>query len=118
MRWTYGHSGSITWTWGMSENKSSVSFSTCTVHEDGKYPSINLMYSQTDRQTDEREKFDYLIRLESTPCNYGGVRWWFICPLVRNGKSCSRRVGTLYLNGKYFGCRHCYNLPRDATPEP
>jgi len=44
--------------------------------------------------------------------NFGGVRYWFICPLVINGRPCGRRVGKLYLppGGKYFGCRHCYNL--------
>ena len=111
---TYSNHGGITWTWGLSENKSSVSYNTCTIHEDEKFPSIRFMYTQTDRHTEVKTDFDYLVRLEPTPCNYGGVRWWFICPLVSNGVACNRRVGALYLGGKYFGCRHCYNLSYES----
>ncbi|MHC4354801.1 MAG: hypothetical protein ACYS0H_19035, partial [Planctomycetota bacterium] len=37
-----------------------------------------------------------------------------------NGVYCGRRVGTLYLvsGGKYFGCRHCYNLSYESRNEP
>lgn len=60
---------------------------------------------------DGREKLlDYDVRIVTTPCNYGGFRHWFICPLVKNGIPCNKRVGTLYKVGDYFGCRHCYNL--------
>jgi|GEM_PF-3430472 len=34
----------------------------------------------------------------------GGKRTWFLCP------HCNRRVALLYGAGKYFLCRHCYNL--------
>ena len=44
------------------------------------------------------------IRLDQTPCNFGGYRYWFICP------DCGRRVGVLYGAGIRFLCRHCYNL--------
>lgn len=55
------------------------------------------------------------IRLTTTPCNYGGIRYWFICPCWRggsNGKFCNRRVRKLYLppSACEFGCRHCHNL--------
>jgi hypothetical protein len=32
---------------------------------------------------------------------------------------CGRRVGKLYLppGGKYFGCRHCYNLTYTSSNE-
>ncbi|MCI0625457.1 MAG: hypothetical protein L0387_28065 [Acidobacteria bacterium] len=44
--------------------------------------------------------------------NFGGVRWWFRCPLVIKGKPCRRRVGKLYLpyGRSLFGCRHCHQL--------
>lgn len=45
-----------------------------------------------------------IIRLDWTPCNYGGYRTWFLCP------KCNRRVAVLYLAGEYFLCRHCYQL--------
>ena len=42
----------------------------------------------------------------------GGVRWWFLCTLTCDGRYCGRRVGKLYLppGGRYYGCRHCYDL--------
>jgi len=62
--------------------------------------------------TNEREKVDYKIELNSSPCFFGGKRWWFIC-------SCQRRVGALYFRygDKYFGCRHCKNLTYESCKE-
>jgi hypothetical protein len=34
---------------------------------------------------------DYAIRLETTPCRFGGSRWWWVCPQT------GRRVAKLYL---------------------
>lgn len=49
----------------------------------------------------------YPVRLEWTPCTYGGQRPWFICPI----NSCGRRVALLYLGGGgVFACRHCCRL--------
>lgn len=59
---------------------------------------------------DQDEKITYSTPLVTTNCYFGGKRYWFICPLVINGKACEKRVGVLYKCGKYFGCRHCYNL--------
>lgn len=52
------------------------------------------------------------IPLTTTPCHFGGKRFWFRCPFVSDGKSCGRRVGRLYLppGARVFGCRHCHNL--------
>ena len=46
----------------------------------------------------------HAVLFDQTPCNYGGFREWFLCP------KCSKRVAILYGAGKYFLCRHCYNL--------
>ena len=46
------------------------------------------------------------VALEWTPCNFGGERPWFVCPSV----GCGRRVAVLHAAGKYFLCRHCYDL--------
>lgn len=46
------------------------------------------------------------VFLDRTPCNYGGQRMWFCCP----GLSCNRRVGILYMSGRYFLCRKCCDL--------
>jgi hypothetical protein len=55
---------------------------------------------------------DYRVRLVTTRPRFGGLRWWFVCLLIVNGRPCSRRVGKLYLppHGRYFGCRHCHDL--------
>ncbi|MDB4285529.1 hypothetical protein N9903_01330 [bacterium] len=54
----------------------------------------------------DHENIDYKVPLETTRPNFGGLRWWFLCPAV----GCERRVRKLYLRGKYFACRHCYKL--------
>jgi hypothetical protein len=46
------------------------------------------------------------VPLEWTPCNFGGERPWFVCPEA----VCGRRVAVLYGPGRYFLCRHCYDL--------
>lgn len=111
-------SGTMTWTrsgmWG--ENKSSVGISVSTFNDDGDgYLRIN--YTQTDRDTKEKKDFDYKIPLTTTPCRYGGKRYWFICPWYKSGIYCGRRVGTLYKDGDYFACRHCYNLTYSSRKE-
>jgi hypothetical protein len=73
---------------------------------------LRLIYNQTNNFMNEKTELDYKIELVTSPCKFGGVRYWFICPLMVNGRLCGRRVGKLYLppEGKYFGCRNCYNL--------
>ncbi len=57
------------------------------------------------------------VPLEWTPCNFGGERPWFVCPGVVNGVRCGRRVAILYGPGKYFLCRHCYDLCYESQRE-
>lgn len=102
-------SGTITWTsegWG-EENKSSGGIEVSTL-EGENYMRIH--YTQTDRDTQEKKDFDYKIPLTTTPCRYGGKRYWFICSMSKSGVYCGKRVGTLYKDGDYFACRHCYDL--------
>ena len=79
----------------------------------GATPYLKPSYKTGDNS------YTYQIFLTDTTPNYGGRRWWFICPLSRNEKPCGRRVGKLYLpNGSvYFGCRHCHNLTYQSTRE-
>jgi hypothetical protein len=65
------------------------------------------------------ESVDYKIRLVTTTPNYGGCRWWFICPLVRRDGGPPRRVAKLYLpsSGKYFGSREGYGLTYTSCQE-
>ncbi|MFA4880450.1 MAG: hypothetical protein WC650_02400 [Candidatus Doudnabacteria bacterium] len=103
--WQYG---SIKWTYGMSGNESSIGFNVMINGDEGD--NIRLQYTYTSRGTDEKESMDYRVELTTTPCNYGGKRYWFICPLTKDGKYCGRRVGVLFSIGKWFGCRHCGNI--------
>ncbi len=105
--------GVITWTrnnWG-EENKSSVGIEV-SIKEGEKY--LRIYYTQTDLETQEKKDFDYKIPLTTTPCRYGGVRYWFVCPCYKNGVYCGKRVAKLYKNGDYFACRHCYNLTYES----
>ncbi len=38
------------------------------------------------------EPVDYRVRLVTSTPHYGGLRWWFICPLARNDGGPPRRV--------------------------
>jgi hypothetical protein len=62
---------------------------------------------------------DYKIRLVTTNPNYGGLRWWFICPIVRFDGGPPRRVEKLYLpcGAKYFGSRGAYGLTYTSCQE-
>src|SRR5262249_43581798 len=44
--------------------------------------------------------------IERTPCRFGGMRAWFLCPLP----DCRRRVTTLYVADGEVACRHCHDL--------
>ena len=59
------------------------------------------------------------IELSLTACNFGGLRYWFLCPAVKDGVYCGNRVTKLYLpsGGKIFGCRQCYDLTYQSCQE-
>jgi hypothetical protein len=65
------------------------------------------------------ERFDYPISLQTTEPRFGGLRWWFTCPLSTGDKRCARRVRKLFLppGCKYFGCRYCYSLTYQSRRE-
>jgi hypothetical protein len=112
-------SGGIKWTYGSSEDGSSIGFAVARDNwgtpDEKAY--IELTYTHTDRWNDEKSEMNYRIELTTTPCNLGGKRYWFICPLNKNGRYCGRRVGVIYSIGKWFGCRHCGNIAYQAQFE-
>jgi hypothetical protein len=59
------------------------------------------------------QELDYSVRLDTTPCHYGGERHWFRCPAV----GCGRRVAKLYLGQRHFVCRHCLQLAYQSQRE-
>lgn len=93
--------GRTTLEWEDSHNKNLGSI-IITIQPLFEKPFILFSYSYGSN----KEYVDYKVYLTTTPCNFGGERYWFLCPFT----GCGRRVGTLYLGNKYFGCRHCYNL--------
>jgi hypothetical protein len=83
----------------------------------GKPSSMRLIYTATHYE--RKQSCNYSVRLTQTTCNYGGSRWWFVCPLSINGRFCGRRCRFLYLpfGADYFGCRKCYDLAYDSQQQ-
>ena len=50
------------------------------------------------------------LLLESSPCRFGGVRWWWRC-------TCGRRIVKAYLpsGASVFGCRTCHRLTYESA---
>lgn len=109
------NSGTLSWTRGLSDKKDSIGYTLVKNSDKGDY--IRLQYIQTDRWSGEKSELDYKVKLTTTKCNYNGKRYWFVCPLTKNGQYCGRRVGVLYLSDKYFGCRHCLDIAYAAQAE-
>ena len=94
-------STTITWTSSMT-GKQTTAYVTVDVTGG---PYVELTYSLPDREGNTTP-CNFKADLVTTPCNLGGVRYWFDCPW------CGRCVGDLYLapGERNFGCRHCNNL--------
>lgn len=109
-------SGRIFWTNSMGEETGSIGVVVSIM--DGEN-FVRFYYTVTDRSSGEKTEYDYKVRLTATPCNFGGLRYWFICPLSRNGVYCGRRAAKLYKapGAYYFGCRHCYDLSYESRNE-
>jgi hypothetical protein len=65
------------------------------------------------------EAIDYRVQLVTTKPTYGGLRWWFICPLARRDGGPPRRVAKLYLppGSRYFGSREGHRLTYTSCQE-
>lgn len=104
------------WYWFRdAERKERTSDIGYEVDTTGATPWVRLTYSFKATGI----KVDYKVPLTTTRPRFGGVRWWFICPLKVNGRACGRRVGKLYLppSSSYFGCRHCHDLTYTSSQE-
>ncbi len=86
------------------------------IYDASGHIGIRFYYTTTDQYTGDRENFDYTVNLTSTPCHFGGRRWWFVCPLVTNGHACHRRCRIIYLppGARYLGCRECHQLTYES----
>jgi hypothetical protein len=74
---------------------------------------VTLLYRHRRGPGGEWEDVEETVPLDWTACNFGGERPWFICP----GAGCGRRVAVLYGPGRYFLCRHCYDLVYESQRE-
>ena len=101
----------------MGEETGSIGIAV-SVGDGENYAQFN--YTITDRSSGQKTDYDYKVSLTTTPCNFGGIRYWFICPLSRNGVYCGRRVAKLYSppGSHYYGCRHCFELSYESRNEP
>ncbi len=81
----------ITWRW------SSGLLATMAVQETAIALDYLFEFIQGERRVHSH------VRLERTPCQFGGSRVWFACP------RCHRRVAILYLWG-YPACRTCCRM--------
>ena len=93
--------------WGEDGSRGSISVQVSVCDEE-KY--ARFIYTQTDNSTGEKKDYDYKVPIVETPCHFGNTRYWFKCNLYKNNQYCGRRVGVLYKDGNWFGCRHCYEL--------
>ena len=64
------------------------------------------------------ESMDYRVRLVTTRPNYGGLRWWFLCP-VSAQRGIEKRAAKIYLppGAKVFGCREAHDLTYQSCRE-
>ncbi|MCP4604270.1 MAG: hypothetical protein GY847_27730 [Proteobacteria bacterium] len=71
----------------------------------GYQDSVILSYSRW------RSDVEVIVPIDTTYPNFGGYRWWFLCP------DCRRRVGKLYLppSALRFSCLRCHHLTYETT---
>jgi hypothetical protein len=112
-------SGGIEWRNALGENIGSIGLQVYTDDASPPRGRLRLHYTRTNTVTGEEKQIDYTVDLVSTPCNFGGFRYWFLCPLVIDNQPCQRRVAKLCLppGQTYFGCRHCYGLTYQCQRE-
>ena len=71
-----------------------------------KEMDLIFSYILFSKGTNYQKLYEQKIELEKTECNYGGYKYWFLCP------NCNDRIGIIYLppGEKYLACRECYGL--------
>ncbi|MEL7471550.1 MAG: hypothetical protein AAFN27_24095 [Pseudomonadota bacterium] len=84
---------------------------TASIHVRVEHRVVRLLYKTRGNGEDWRE-MDYPVTLESTECNFGGSRKWFICPAW----GCRRRVAVLH-GGAVFACRTCHQIAYPSQNE-
>lgn len=106
---TPGRRFSLRWSWAGRETGSIRG----AIEGNGRPERLLLLYRHRSGPGDEWKDVQELVPLDWAACNFGGERPWFVCP----GAGCGRRVALLYGPGKYFLCRHCYDLVYESQRE-
>ena len=84
---------------------------TASIHVRVEHGVVRLLYKTRGHDENWRE-MDYPVTLDSTECNFGGSRKWFICPAW----GCRRRVAVLH-GGAVFACRTCHQIAYPSQNE-
>jgi hypothetical protein len=109
--------GLLTPGWGFSWSWSRLGQKTASIGglvEGGdRAGRVVLLFRNRSGPGVEWEDVRQSVTLEWTPCSFGGQRPWFACPRA----GCGRRVAVLYGLGKWFLCRHCYDLSYESQRE-
>lgn len=73
--------------------------------------AINTTYCELRLSFNHGLQVEQEIPLCDTQPNFGGTRWWFLCP------KCNRRVSRLYRPSHEFCffCRHCHDLTYESA---
>jgi hypothetical protein len=98
--------GTLIWTNTRTREKvASIGYVADLIDPDNAY--IRLHYNHNDKPQ------KYIVPLTTTQPNFGGVRWWFICPVS------GQRVGKLYSppGQPLFASRKVFNLAYQSQRE-
>lgn len=100
-----------TYTWQNTQTKRTSFEVFIAINMNESEPRMQLEHSSPR----SGEKLCYSVRLTTTTPNYGGLRWWFLCPI----RDCGRRVAKLYVSAEWhhFGCRQCRHLTYRSSQE-
>ena len=101
----------FSWSWSRA-GRQTASIG-CLVLGSSRPERMVLMFRYRSGPSTEWEDVQQPVALTWTACNFGGERPWFVCP----GVGCGRRVAILYGPGRYFLCRHCYDLVYESQRE-
>ncbi len=99
-------SGTLTWTMTRSGKKvGELGYEARLTYDGARWVRLHYLVNSVP--------MDYTVYLRSTPCNFGGVRWWWVCPLT------GATVAKLYLppGAKTFAARDAYRLPYRSQRE-
>ncbi len=92
-------SGALMWSDARSGEKiASIDFEASLVSQEHAWARL--------RYIDDGQLKDYRVQIEATTCHYGGIRWWWVCPIS------GQRVAKLYLppGATTFAARKVYQL--------